>query len=480
MAYTSFNLSLALQSESYAHECWHNYYAGGNTMGIRESDIGEVEKQWNSKVSKWKLQADSTDENKYMIDDDDKQTSQAKGAEKAAEAGSVNKGANTAQAATSAVGGAVVALGGLSGGLKIGSKTIIKPFNNGVNKFLSGSKTENGTKVAKNNKASDIATVILAALVAAKFWIDQPNKDARDAAKNVMEELGEQQALSAQAQEDMDEAMAETEASADEAAEAEEETNDAIAEHVTKMQAYHKSYAKLKNKNGPLTEDEKNQMTNFEGLITEIGGEDGKISKTYAEGQEVVAEKSEEIEEWQTSFDTSADIANETQGLTDALEDWDETSRIMCHVEAAGQTLNGIGAGIAAARLSVKGFWNWAFAAIGYAAAASSGLAASKEEIWAADIGNEIDLRRETQEVNQITLDQYDEQIEAYEELNEDTMERVGAVPDDVDVTGEEISKEFEKDGAASGGILAQPQKENNTTEPKDNKIIKEKEEKKE
>ena len=58
--------------------------------------------------------------------------------------------------------------------------------------------------------------------------------------------------------------------------------------------------------------------------------------------------------------------------------------------------------------------WAYAFAAMGFAASASSGLAAAEQFTWAGDVGKEIDIRKQTEDLNAETLDVYTEEVDSY------------------------------------------------------------------
>ena len=53
----SFNLSNAINSQSYAYKCWYNYNYGNNTMGISAKDMGEITQTWNNELKNWKATA---------------------------------------------------------------------------------------------------------------------------------------------------------------------------------------------------------------------------------------------------------------------------------------------------------------------------------------------------------------------------------------------------------------------------------------
>ena len=70
MAIESFDLSRALNSQSYAYKCWENFYYGNNTMGIDSKSMVEIKQTWNSEIANWQANV-LNDENAYEIPDDD-------------------------------------------------------------------------------------------------------------------------------------------------------------------------------------------------------------------------------------------------------------------------------------------------------------------------------------------------------------------------------------------------------------------------
>ena len=165
----SFNLNNALTSQSYAYKCWYNYNYCGNTMGIDSKSMSEINQNWSGELANWRATA-SNDENAYEIEDDDYSSAKNRGKEigkdktgyKGGKAGMI---ANTT---VYAVGGtATIATATVKGAKNL--------FNNSSSKLA-------GKTYGNKGKFSDIATVVMAAAVAAKYWIQKPNKEQKEAA----------------------------------------------------------------------------------------------------------------------------------------------------------------------------------------------------------------------------------------------------------------------------------------------------------
>ena len=129
----------------------------------------------------------------------------------------------------------------------------------------------------------------------------------------------------------------------------------------------------------------------------------------------------------------------------------------MCYVEAGAQTLNvatGTKAAVQATKVAISGSWAfgatawaWAFAAMGTAGAAMSGVGAAQQFKWAGEVGTEIEMRRNTQNLNAETSDIYDERIDDYEGYVETVDDLELAIPDDMEAP-EEVPEIPEGDGS--------------------------------
>lgn len=440
----SFNLSKATTSQAYAYKCWYNYNYGGNTMKISSKDMGEITQTWNGELKNWRATA-SNDENAYEIEDDDYSTAKLNGKESAKDKTGYDggKGGMIANGV-----GDVVA----SGFAAVGGKVVAK----GMAKIGLGYKDTLGghaaTEDAGKGKLSDIATVIMASAVAAKYYIAKPNKVQKEACDELQNTMQDAKASLAAAQDDMSSAGDEIVDLSDQAQAYNEDANDEIEDKKTEYDMYKASYDALMekvNSGESLTEDEKALMKELVPMMQQLGVDIGDLSDETTDN---VGEIYDEMGTYQDTYDNAASTMGEVEGVTDYAESFDSTTRAMCYVEAGAQTVNGISAGLAAARLAGKAFVGWAFAAIGAAAAASSGIAATQQFNWAGKVGDEINARKETQDINATTTDMYDENIDAYAGQMEGVEDLELEIPEDMS-DPEGMSEQL---GEESSAVLGQ------------------------
>ena len=400
----SFSLSNAVNSQSYAYKCWYNYNYGNNTMGISAKDMGEITQTWNSQLSNWRANA-LDDENAYEIEDEDFSTAKMNGKNQAKEA--------TGYDGDKSYGSVVNA------GLSIAGATTGKVVGNGLAKMGLGFKDVTGGHKAVTDtgkgKMSDIATVIMAAAVAAKYWVAKPNKDSKEACDALQDEMNNATAALGNSQNEMSDMRDEIETLSDDAQMANEDANGEIEDKKSEYDFYKASYDALMekvNSGEQLTDDEKELLKELVPIMQQLGID---ITDTQEETTDTVGEIYEEMGTYQEGYDNAAETVAEVQGLTDYAEGFDSNTQTMCYFEAGSQTVNAGSATLAATKLAGKAFVGWAFAAIGYAAAASSGIATAQQMSWAGDVGTEIGMRKDTQDLNAATNDIYAESIDVYD-----------------------------------------------------------------
>lgn len=440
----SFNLSKATTSQAYAYKCWYNYNYGGNTMKISSKDMGEITQTWSGELKNWRATA-SNDENAYEIEDDDYSTAKLNGKESAKDKTGYDggKGGMIANGVGDAVASGFAAVGG-----KVVAKGMAK-FGLGYKDTLGG---HTATKDAGKGNLSDIATVVMASAVAAKYYIAKPNKEQKEACDELQNTMQDAQVSLVAAQDDMSSAGDEIVDLSDEAQAYNEDANDEIEDKKTEYDMNRATYDALmeKVKSGEsLTEDEKALLKELVPLMQQLGIDIGDLSD---ETTEVVGEIYDEMGTYQDTYDNAASTMGEVEGVTDYAESFDDATRTMCYVESGAQTLNAAGAGLAAARLAGKAFVGWVFAAIGVAAAASSGIAAAQQFKWAGDVGTEINARKETQDLNTTTTDLYDENIDIYAGQMEGVEDLELEIPEGME-DPEGMSEQL---GEESSAVLAQ------------------------
>ena len=457
----SFNLSQATTSQAYAYKCWYNYNYGGNTMKISAKDMGELTQTWNGELANWRATA-SNDENAYEIEDDDFSTAKNNGKntvknDTGYDGGKGGMIANGVVDGVAAAGGAVATGAALAfgSGANVGIKTAL------TGKAAEKAAGEGSKNTLKAAKLSAYIAAGIAIATAAKYRISKPNKDQKEACDELQNSMQNAKASLYSAQEDMSEYGDTIVDLSDQAQAYNEDANSDIEDKKTEFDMYKESYDALmeKAKSGePLSEDEKALLKELVPLMQELGI---GISETSDETTEAVGEIYDEMGTYQEGYDNAASTMAEVEGVTDYAASFDDATRTMCYVEAGAQTLNATGAGLAAARLAGKAFVGWAFAAIGTAAAASSTLAATEQYSWAGKVGNEINARKDTQDLNATTTGIYDENIDIYAGQMEGVEDLELEIPKDLENPDEVVAGLSEE----SEGILPQ-----NST-PEDNKI---------
>ena len=479
----SFNLNNALTSQSYAYKCWYNYNYCGNTMGIDSKSMSEINQNWSGELANWRATA-SNDENAYEIEDDDYSSAKNRGKEIGKDKTGYDGGkggmiANTTVDAALGAGTAAMSFGAgklvEKGVAKIGTNMMNKAAANiasntslnSAGKIVSSSSSklgETGAKLSdaaangvgsKGAKISDIATVVMAAATAAKYWIQKPNKEQKEACDELQNTMTDAQTSLADAQGDMETYAAEVEEKSNEAEEYNNERNDEIEKQKTEFDMYRRSYDALMEKvnNGEtLTDSEKELLKQLVPVMQELGE---TMNDGIDETTETVADIYDEMGTYQEGYDGAAETMGEVEGLTDFAESFDKATQTSCYVQTAAQTLNATGAGLAAARLAGKAFVGWAFAAVGIAAAASSGAAALQQKEWAGNVGTEIGKREATQDFNASTSEIYDERIADYEGYLGVVDDLELEVPDDMEVPDEPptIPTGNEEGSTTSGGF---------------------------
>ena len=389
------------------------------------------------------------DTTKYEISDEDFDLAKAQGTQRAKDAtGHDGSTHSTLSTIGTAVGSAAAGLAGIS--TTLGSNIAGNVTKGALNKL--GKQTGDKLAEAAGKKASekvggksaesagkknlgDIATVVLTAAVEAKYLIEKPNKEQIDAANKLAEsELPDAMEALAETQDIMAEAEEEITELSEEAEEVNEDANDKIDEDKTKFDFYRAQYEALKAKaesGEKLTKEEKALMQKLAPLMEGLGT---SIADTQEETSGAVSDLSDDMAEYQDTFDESAEVMADIEGVTDFAEGFDETTKTLCTVEAVSHTVNGIGAGLAAARLFAGGPWMWAFGAVGIAAAGLAVKSTSEQFKGAGIVGGEIEKREMTQDINSQTNDIYEEKLDTYAGQTELVDDLELEVPDDLEL----------------------------------------------
>lgn len=471
----SFSLSNAVNSQSYAYKCWYNYNYGNNTMGISAKDMGEITQTWNSQLSNWRATA-LDDENAYEIEDDDFSTAKMNGKNQAKEAtgfdgnttgskvrAGVDLASGVAGALANTVGSKVasslattvankVATTGIKNVVKqgaqaIGAQAASKAGAKATANFVQKAAEKAATKAAEKaggaaageaaekaaeqsatkvtNAGKNVGWIITAPLALATgtaYQAKKPNKDEKEACDALQDEMNNATSALGDAQSEMSDMRDEIETLSDDAQMANEDANGEIEDKKSEYDFYKASYDALMekvNSGEQLTDDEKELLKELVPIMQQLGVD---ITDTQEETTDTVGEIYEEMGTYQEGYDNAAETVAEVQGLTDYAESFDDATRTMCYVEGAAQTLNtasGGKAALQAGKFAASGgiftAWAWGFAAMGAAGAAMSGVGAAQQFQWAGDVGTEIGMRKDTQDLNAATNDIYAESIDVYD-----------------------------------------------------------------
>ncbi len=459
----SFNLSNALNSQAYAYKCWYNYNYGNNTMGISAKDMGEITQTWNGELNNWHATA-LDDENAYEIEDDDFSTAKNNGRNQAEDktgydgkqGGQITR--TVVDAGASVAGAAVTTFGTDIAGKAI-SGAAGKLVGGTVGKVTAQKGAEAGAKSAsKAGNGSWIIAAPLALATGTAYTAKKPNKEQKEACDAMQDEMLNAQSALYTAQDDMSTMGDELTELSDEAQMANEDANDEIEEQKSEFDTYKATYDALMEKveaGETLTDDEKELLQELVPIMQELGV---GISETQEETTEVAGDIYDEMGTYQEGYDNAAATVGEVEGLTDYAESFDESTRTMCYVEAGAQTLNaasGTKAGLQAGKFAASGgiftAWAWGFAAMGAAGAVQSGIGATQQFQWAGDVGTEIDMRRDTQDVNSLTNDIYGESIENYDGWMSGVEELEIEMPEDME-DPEEVGEALAEGAAAALG----------------------------
>ena len=386
---------------------------------------GELTARWGSDFV---IKAMTIDGNDYEIDDVSYDTAKNVGRQAAKDkTGHDGSKRGIVGTATSAVGGAAVALGGFASGFAgkvvssginaiTGTSTTVQTVMVGGNSTtVTGAGGALEAKVGGTKKLGAYATVILAAAIAAKYYAGKPNKDQYNAAMDLMREaFPEAEATLYDAQNNAVEASECVTELSEEAEGLNEEAGEDIEENKALFDFYRDQFTAIiekVNSGEPLTPDEKALMEELMPLLEELGI---TIEEVQEETTDEVADLYDEMGEYQDRFDEVGEAIAEVEGMTSFAESFDEGTRTNTYIEGVSQGLNAAGATRAAIQLSAGPWWQWAFAAIGYAAAASSGYASAEQISWAGQLGSEIDARRDVQSLGEESFDVYSNELDNY------------------------------------------------------------------
>ena len=529
----SYNLDNALYSQAYAYKCWYNYNYGGNTLGISANDIGEITQAWRNELPNWQNTA-MDDENAYEIEDDDYSKALDDGYKQGQEKtgydggnggmtarGVVDGAMGLTNALATTIGSKVASKVGtaITGNLvkntaeKVGTKAAEKAIEKATVEEITKAGTDAlgekaaqataeeiskagsqsiGEKAASESTSKvagkDVSFIVAAPLSLAQgtlYTANKPNKDQKEACDALQDEMVNAQNALGAAQGDMETAADEVITLSDEAAGYNEDANENIEDDKAEFDIYRASYEALMAKveaGETLSEDEKALLKELIPLMQDLGV---SINETSEDTTDAVSEIYDEMGDYQEIYDNSAATIAEVEGLTDFAESFDSATQTLCYVEAGAQALNaasGATAAYKAGSFAMSGgiftAWAWAFAGMGGAGAAMSGIGAKEQLDWAGQVGNEISLRKDAQDLNADTTDIYDESIDGYEGYMSTVEDMELLIPEDMEVPEEGTDIPDGEDGNTSaatgfglGGSTSNGQNDSDKKDDDDKKV---------
>ena len=458
-------MSININSEASCRRAYLNYHCYGNSMGITAEEMGEITQAWKDKLTSWQKCA-SNDENEYEFDDSEWRTSLKNGADKAKEESGFDgnttkmkaRGGSTNALSVLGTGAALTSAGlGVKAGSqflkpvvgkaaekaateaakKAGEKAAEKAVEKGLEKGAQEAAQKSAEEGVKNaSKGAKIGAYIgaeIAIATAAAYFAKKPNKTEKEACDALQNTMIESQGALAEQQSEMESMAGELIDLSDEANDYNEEANDNIEDQKTEYDSYLQTYLELKEKaesGEPLTQEEKDLFKEVVGYLTEIGVQ---ITETQEDTTDTVQDIYEDMETYQEGYDYAAETMGEVQGVTDFAEGFDKSTQTMCYVESASQGLNAVTGAVSGAQLMAGGWWNWALGIAAIVAGGTSGIAAAEQLKYAGEVGTEIGMRKDTQDLNTATQDIYDEEIDAYDGLMTGVEDLELEIPDDIE-----------------------------------------------
>ncbi|MBE7711046.1 MAG: hypothetical protein E7Z92_02780 [Cyanobacteria bacterium SIG31] len=435
-------------TEKQAELLYLDYHCHNNSRGTTAEEMGRIKSMYGDKIASWQNSV-VDDENEYDFDDSEYAKYVEKGKEVGKDAtGGYDKkqqGGDIAAATGHAAAGAAgfVVNFAVKGATNVTTSTLVKEstglaVKKGVGEVAKNGAKEGGKKALENSLSWSIGAVLSAATATA-YLIKKPNKQEKEACDKLQPEMLNAQGALGETQDEMDYMASELLSLSDEASQYNEDANEDIEEKKSEYDMYMATYMVLQEKidsGEGLTKDEQDLYKAVVGYINETGIE---IQETQEDTTEIVGEVFEDMESYQDGYDYAAETMAETQGLTDYAESFDKTTRVLCYVEGAAQGLNAASGGIAAgqagaAAVASMGFnaWAWTCVALGSYGALTSGIASGQQFKWAGEVGNEIEMRKGTQELNVETNKVYDVEIDNYDALMTGVEDLEIAMPDEV------------------------------------------------
>lgn len=424
------SVSLNLNNEVECRKAYINYYVHGNTGGYSASDMGKIASKYSqSEINKWLegITTLSQDTTEYQMTDDEKSDSQKAGAKAMNEATGYdgdNFGLNAR-----AIGDGVVA------GVTTAGATCTT--------FTGGLK-----KTAKAGCGSRWITRIACATASATgiaYAAKKPNSEQVKACGEATNQIGAIQGSMNDTQADIEEATSKADELAEEGSALQEEANENIEKEKTDYDFYTNSYITLKEKidgGEKLTEDEQKMYEECIKYMTETGQ---NIADIQNESSETMNDINIDIEDLTDSYTSSQESIEEYSGALDAVSKFDETTKNACYAEYISQNVNMISGGASALEMGAIAASEYASGNLGFAitdtvlalgattGAVISGIGANEQHNFAGEAGKTIEIRKQTQTMNEELSNFHTENLELYT-ANVDLVQNATIeIPDDIE-----------------------------------------------
>ncbi len=452
---------ISINSASDAEKAWINYYYHGNTMQITDVQMGEIVGRYSSFIPTWRNYAESQDTNEYELSDETFEDSVDRGYEYGQDLTDYDNTGwdKTKQIGRTVVDGSTAAAAGVhamvSGGEAAGSivSTTAKEAAKTTTKEVS----------AKGFSALPGADFLLLGFCATdmvdavRYKVSKPNKEQVEAVNVLAEDMLNQQTITTEAQDTLMEMDSELSDSTDEAIDVRDVANNDMSDSKT-LYEFHadkiKYYDKAKTAGYEFTQEDVESYQESLQFMTELSDD---VNVTQEEADKAVGEIYEEMKDYQSGFDDAADSIAEVEGVTDYAEGFDELTQTNCKAESYIQYVNTGSSGIDAVSAAGKvvqyagAFWvAAAFAAAGALAAGAAvmdGTAAKEQSDWSDEAGNEVGLREGTQELNESSLQTYNENVDYYDGYMQNVEDLNIVRPDDMEAPEAEVPTVGKQDG---------------------------------
>ena len=469
-----------------AMRIYEDYHCRGNSMHTSVETMAEIVHLYKDELPSWQENISEHDETVYDFDDDEFLNYKKEGKEKAKETtGYKDNGWNKVDQYGRAItdsavsignaGAAFVANGGIGVNayglnLTVGQKTAEGIATN-VGEKIATKTTEKAADVAGNaaanavkntgeavtaetaknigQSASCIVACVLGAATAAAYWIKNPNKDQVEASEEVANLMNEGMSELNATQSEMQYMSEELQTAAEEAEQTNEEANQQILELKTAFDDSRQARKDIQTKanSGKITADDKRRYKEYGSDMKDAGE---SISDVSDEASSVVGDIQSDMLTYQEGFDAAAETMGTINGVTDYAAGFDSSTEVLCYVEGGAQALNAVSstlAGVRATALATSGAWAfgatawaYAFAVMGFVAAASSGVASGQQFKWAKDVHKEIETRGLTEEFNTNTLDMYNVEVDNYDSALDDVSSLELNLPEDLSFDDTELN----------------------------------------